>query len=58
LRSYCDRVGANLDAADFAIKRNAVEALVERIEANGREWTLIGSIPTNIEAGITFHSSS
>jgi chromosome segregation ATPase len=56
LRTYCDRVGANLDAADFITKRNAVEALIERIDANGREWTLLGSIPTTDGAGVISRS--
>ncbi len=58
VRTYFDRVGVNLGGADFATKRNAVEALVERIEANGREWTLIGSIPTGAIGGVLSHSSS
>jgi site-specific DNA recombinase len=58
LRDYCDRVGAHLDGADFSVKRNAVEALVERIEANGRDWTLIGSIPVSLDVGVSSHSSS
>ncbi len=58
LRTYCDRVSANLEGADFETKRNAVEALVERIDANGRDWTLLGSIPTGEVAGVTSHSSS
>ncbi len=58
LRAYCDRVSINLDAADFATKRNAVEALVERIDANGRNWSLVGSIPTISGVGVTSHSSS
>ena len=57
LRTYCDRVSANLEHADFATRRNAVEALVERIDANGRDWTLIGSIPTGAGAGVLSHSS-
>jgi site-specific DNA recombinase len=58
LRDYCDRVGAHLDVADFATKRNAIEALIERIDANGRDWTLIGSIPLHGRAGVVSHSSS
>lgn len=58
LRTYCDRVSANLEGADFDTKRNAVEALVERIDANGRDWTLLGSIPTGEGAGVMSHSSS
>jgi len=57
LRTYCDRVGANLDNADFSMRRNAIEALVERIDANGREWTLTGSIPTSPNVGVMSHSS-
>jgi hypothetical protein len=57
LRGYCDRVGAHLDGADFAAKRTAVEALVERVEANGREWTLIGSIPVQLDAGVLSQTS-
>jgi len=58
VRAYCDRVGANLDAADFTTKRSAVEALIERIDANGREWSLIGSLPTGANTGVVSHSSS
>jgi site-specific DNA recombinase len=58
LRAYVDRVGANLDAADFDTKRSAVEALVERIDANGREWNLTGSIPLRANAGVVSISSS
>jgi site-specific DNA recombinase len=58
VRAYVERVGANLDDADFATKRAAVEALVERIEANGREWMLIGSIPTGAIPGVITTTSS
>jgi hypothetical protein len=39
------------------MRRNAIEALVERIDANGREWTLTGSIPTSPNVGVMSHSS-
>ena len=42
VHDYCATVAINLDTADFATKRTAVEALVERVDANGREWGLVG----------------
>jgi DNA repair exonuclease SbcCD ATPase subunit len=51
VRTWCERAGANIDDADFTTKRIAVEALVDRIEANGRDWTLHGSIPIGTNAG-------
>lgn len=54
LHDYCATVAVNLDGADFAVKRNAVEALVERITANGREWEMIGSIPAGADEGVSF----
>jgi len=53
LHGYCLAVGVNLDRADFTTKRNAIEALVERIDANGREWKLTGSIPMGQNAGVS-----
>ena len=57
LRTYFARVGVNLDGADFVTKRNAVEALIERMDANGCNWTLVGSIPTGSKTGVVTHSS-
>lgn len=60
LHDYCDRVAAHLAGGlDFATRRDAVEALVERVVANGRDtaaWRLDGSIPVT-DAG-TLSSSS
>jgi hypothetical protein len=53
LQSYCRRVRDNLGSLDFAHRRHAVEALVERVEANGSDrasWRWVGSLPLN--AGI------
>lgn len=53
LHDYIAAVAVNLDAADFTIRRNAVEALVERITANGKDWELTGSIPLGSMKGVT-----
>ena len=48
LRAYCATVRTNLTALDFASRRDAVEALVERVVANGTnrsDWQMVGSIP-------------
>jgi site-specific DNA recombinase len=53
LHDYCAAVAVNIEHADFTIKRNAVEALVERISANGLEWTVQGSIPVGQHVGVS-----
>ncbi|HEV2109428.1 MAG TPA: hypothetical protein VGR16_14305, partial [Thermomicrobiales bacterium] len=57
LHEYCAAVAVNLDHADFTIKRNAIEALVERIDANGREWEMVGSIPIGSQTGVSSTTS-
>ena len=59
LRAYCATVRANLSSLDFASRRDAVEALVERVAADGSDpsgWQMVGSIPAG--AGITSTSSA
>ena len=61
LHGYCDRVQANLATLDFAHKRYAVEALVERVVANGSDsagWTLHGSIPATADADVVAVSTT
>ena len=58
LHAYCGRVRANLSTVDFAHRRDAVEALVERVVASGTnrgDWRLDGSIP--VGGGVTSQSS-
>jgi site-specific DNA recombinase len=58
LRAYCGRVRDNLGSLDFEHRRAAVEALIERVDANGADrdsWRLVGSLPLN--AGIVSRSS-
>jgi site-specific DNA recombinase len=45
LTAYCDRVGQNLETFTLEEKRLALEALQVRAMANGRDWSLIGSLP-------------
>ena len=59
LRISCERVRANLTELDFAHRRDAVVALVERVVADGSDrttWRLEGSIP--VDAGITSSTSA
>jgi len=59
LQAYCATVRANLKAVDFTGKREAVEALVERVIANGGDpigWKMLGSIPCP-PAGIPYSIS-
>jgi site-specific DNA recombinase len=45
LQAYCERVAQNLETFGFEDKRLALEALGICVIANGREWSLRGSIP-------------
>lgn len=59
LQSYCSRVTANLAELDFDRRRQAIEALLERVVVNSgdaAQWRIEGAIPES--AGATFHSSA
>lgn len=58
LQGYCDRVRRNLESADFTTRRDAVEALVRRVDANGRDFTLTVTIDPAQRTGVSTHSSS
>ena len=45
VRAYCERVRDRLGSLAWQNKRDAVEALVERVVADGRDWRLEGSVP-------------
>ncbi len=56
LHAYCAKVEANLDAFCFDEQRLVFEAFGVRINANGRQWALEGSIP--VEDGVLYRTSS
>jgi site-specific DNA recombinase len=45
MQDYCAQVRSTLAGADFATRRLAVEALIERVDAAGTEWQWRASIP-------------
>jgi hypothetical protein len=51
LASYCERVSRNLATFGFVEKRDALEGLGVRVEANGWHWGLEGRIPLADDAG-------
>lgn len=58
LQTYCARVRANLADLDFQSRRQAIEALVERVVVNSADpelWRIECAIP--VTAGATFHLS-
>ena len=51
LNAYCASIKSRLTTLEFPQRRMAVEALIERIEANGKDWTLQAAIPLGADAG-------
>jgi hypothetical protein len=57
IRMFSANARANMDNLDFADKRELLEALEMHVTANGRDWSAIGGVPSETDAGITLHSS-